>query len=37
MLKARKKTNNLRYKASLYTLLFILIMQLKLKIAYLFA
>ena len=37
MLKARKKTNNLRYIAKLYTLLYILIMQLKLKIVYLFA
>ena len=37
MLKARKKTNNLRYIAELYTLLYILIIQLKLKIAYLFA
>ena len=29
MLKARKKTNNLRYIAELYTLLYILIIQLK--------
>ena len=37
MLKAREKTNNLRYIAQLYTLIYILIMQLKLKIVYLSA
>ena len=37
MLKVHKKSNNLRYIAYLYTLLYILIMQLKLKIVYLFA
>ena len=36
MLKARKKTNNLRYIAKLYALLYILLMQLKIKIVYLF-
>ena len=37
MLKVRKKTNNLMYIAYLYILLYIFIMQLKLKIVYLFA
>ena len=37
MLKAGKKTDNLRYIAQSYTLLYILIIQLKLKIVYLFA
>ena len=37
MLNVRKKTDNLRYIAYLYTLLYMLIMQLKIKIVYLFA
>ena len=36
MLKARKKTNNLRYIAQSYTLLYILIIRLRLKNVYLF-
>ena len=35
MLKAHKKTNNLRYIAQLYTLLYILIRRLRLKNVYL--
>ena len=37
IIKARKKTNNLRYIAQLYTLLYILIMRLSLKNVYMFA
>ena len=37
MLKARKKTNNLRYIAQLYAWLYILIIGLRLKNVYLFA
>ena len=35
MLKAHKKTNNLRYIAQSYTLLYILIIRLRLKNVYL--
>ena len=36
MLKARKKANNLRHIAQSYTLLYILIIRLRLKNVYLF-
>ena len=37
LLKARKKTNNLRYIAQLYALLYILIIRLRLKNVYFLA